>query len=37
MRRLGFGTARMTREPLAVGFRAELANELWHFGMNPSD
>jgi hypothetical protein len=37
MRRLGYDQARMAREPAAVRFQAEHANDLWHFDMSPSD
>ena len=37
MRRLGYDRDRMTREPAAVRYHAEHANDLWHFDMNPSD
>jgi hypothetical protein len=37
MQRLGFDTARMTREPAAIRYQAERANMLWHFDMSPSD
>ena len=37
MRRLGYDHARMTREPAAVRFQAEHANDLWHFDLSPSD
>lgn len=37
MRRLGYDQAKMTREPPAVRFQAEHANDLWHFDMSPSD
>lgn len=37
MRRLGYDQAQMTREPPAVRFQAEHANDLWHFDMSPSD
>jgi hypothetical protein len=37
LRRLGFDHERMLRQPPAVRFQAEHANELWHFDMSPSD
>lgn len=30
LRRLGYGTARLTRERLAVRYQAERSNMLWH-------
>lgn len=37
MRRLGYDTARLTRERPAVRYQAERSNMLWHFDMSPSD
>jgi len=37
LRRLGYEHERMVRQPPAVRFQAEHANELWHFDMSPSD
>jgi hypothetical protein len=37
LRRLGYEHDRMTRQPSAVCFQAEHANDLWHFDMSPSD
>lgn len=37
MRRLGYDRIRMTREPAAVRYQAEHANDIWHFDMSPSD
>jgi predicted DNA-binding transcriptional regulator AlpA len=37
MARLGYDRARMTREPAAVRYQAECANDIWHFDMSQSE